>query len=42
MNRPVIFIISLASVFLLSGTVLYGEDSQVEKRIDDLYSQFAT
>ena len=41
MNRPVIFIISLASVFLLSGTVLYGEDSQVEKRIDDLIKKMS-
>ncbi len=31
--------VSLVSVFLLSGTILYGEDLQVEKKIDELINK---
>ncbi|MDD4879372.1 MAG: glycoside hydrolase family 3 C-terminal domain-containing protein, partial [Candidatus Omnitrophica bacterium] len=36
MNRPGVFLISLVSFLLVSGAIVYGEDSQVENKIDEL------
>ena len=41
MNRPGIFLISFISFLLLSGAALYGEDLQVEKRIDELIKKMS-